>query len=116
MGSNDYLKQEVAEILDNLKKLSNRLEALLPRLGENSLSEDSNGVGLFALLAIPDHLRKSVLALSALDETTATEVAKKTARTRVAESMYLNQLHRMGYVTKTRRGRTVYFALKEEKK
>ena len=117
MSSKSVLKQEVAEILADLRRLSNKLEDLLSRLEEKSLDDDSGSrLGLFALLAIPDHLRKSILALSAQKEATATDVAEKTGRTRVAESMYLNQLSQMGYVTKIRRGKEVYFSLEEDKK
>jgi len=115
LRSKSILKQEVAEILTDLRRLGDRLEDLLSRLGENLDEDSDSGVGLFALLAIPDHLRKSVLALSAMKEATATEVAEKTGRTRVAESMYLNQLIQMGYLTKTRKGKKVYFALEEDK-
>jgi DNA-binding transcriptional ArsR family regulator len=115
MCSQKYFRQELLEILSELKKISDRIAVLLPRLDDGDLSLKENGgrgLGLFSLLALPDHLRKSVIALSEFDETTAAEVAKKTSRTRVAESVYLNQLYRMGYINRNRRGRTVYFGLK----
>ncbi len=61
------------------------------------------------LLSLPDHLRKSAMTLSEFGEATAQQVAKKTGRTRAAESDYLNQLVRMGLLTKRRKGRDVYF-------
>ncbi len=61
------------------------------------------------LLGLPDHLRKSALALSALTEATATDLSKETGRVRAVESDYLNQLVSMGLVKKKRKGRDVYF-------
>jgi predicted transcriptional regulator len=61
------------------------------------------------LLSLPDHLRKSALALSTLQEATATDLSKETGRVRAVESDYLNQLVSMGLVKKKRKGRDVYF-------
>jgi len=61
------------------------------------------------LLSLPDHLRKSALALSTLKEATATDLSKETSRVRAVESDYLNQLVSMGLVKKKRKGRDVYF-------
>ncbi|MEM2941812.1 MAG: helix-turn-helix domain-containing protein [Candidatus Bathyarchaeia archaeon] len=61
------------------------------------------------LLSLPDHLRKTALALSELGEATATQISEKTGRVRAAESDYLNQLVTKGYVSKKRRGHDVYF-------
>jgi hypothetical protein len=61
------------------------------------------------LLSLPDHLRKSALALATLGEGTATDLSKETGRVRAVESDYLNQLVSMGYVKKKRKGRDVYF-------
>ena len=61
------------------------------------------------LLSLPDHLRKTALALSELGEATATEISKKTGRVRAAESDYLNQLVTKGHVAKKRKSHDVYF-------
>jgi predicted transcriptional regulator len=61
------------------------------------------------LLSLPDHLRKSALALSTLGEATATDLSKETSRVRAVESDYLNQLVSMGLIKKKRKGRDVYF-------
>jgi ArsR family transcriptional regulator, lead/cadmium/zinc/bismuth-responsive transcriptional repressor len=61
------------------------------------------------LLGLPDHLRKSALALATLGEATATDLSKETGRVRAVESDYLNQLVSMGLVKKKRKGRDVYF-------
>jgi len=48
------------------------------------------------------------------DPLTAGEVAAITSRARAVESMYLNGLQRRGIVTRERKGRKVFFVLKEE--
>jgi predicted HTH transcriptional regulator len=62
-----------------------------------------------ALLSLEDHLRKTAMVVSESGSVTAKEVAEKTGRTRAAESDYLNQLVKRRYLTKKRKGRTVYF-------
>ncbi|MEM2128231.1 MAG: helix-turn-helix domain-containing protein [Candidatus Methanomethylicaceae archaeon] len=52
-------------------------------------------------------------ALAKLLEARADEVAKMTGRVRAIESSYLNQLVRMGYVKKVRRGHQIYFSVEE---
>jgi len=61
------------------------------------------------LLALPSSLQKTLLALQELKEATSSEVAKKTGRDRTVETIYLNQLMRIGHINKERRGRKVYF-------
>ncbi|MCJ7630981.1 transcriptional regulator [Candidatus Bathyarchaeota archaeon] len=117
MSLDNRLKQEILEVLSELRKVSGKLEDLLTQLdGSSGLSlrgDDGPRIGLFSLLSIPDHLRKSLIILSGCDEATARDVAKETGRTRELESINLNQLHRMGYIKKIRKGREVYFGLKE---
>lgn len=73
-----------------------------------SLPEDLP-LDVTTLLSLPDHLRKSALALSTLGEGTATDLSKETSRVRAVESDYLNQLVSMGLIKKKRKGRDVYF-------
>jgi hypothetical protein len=61
------------------------------------------------LLGLPDHLRKSALALATLREATATDLSRETGRVRAVESDYLNQLVSMSLVKKKRKGRDVHF-------
>lgn len=65
---------------------------------------------LIALLELPDHLRRTMIALIELGEASAGVVAKRTGRTRGHESVYLNQLVRLGYLTRSKRGRLVVFS------
>lgn len=61
------------------------------------------------LAALPEHLRKTALAIATVGHATAEQVAAKTGRTRAAESDYLNQLAGRGFLKKERKGREVYF-------
>lgn len=70
---------------------------------------------VMTLLSLPDHLRKTAVALCKLDQATADEVAEQTKRARAVESGYLNQLVLMGYVKKERRGRKAYFYVDRER-
>jgi len=66
---------------------------------------------LIRLMELPNHLRESMLAIIALGEATALDVSKQTGKSRASESDYLNQLFRMRYLKKRKRGRTAIFAL-----
>ena len=66
-------------------------------------------LGVADLLELPDHLRKTMIAVAETGQTTANELAEKTGRVRNLESSYLNQLERMGLIERFRKGRKVYF-------
>ena len=62
-----------------------------------------------SLFSLPGSLRSTILALYKLGEATAEELAEETGRLRAVECSYANQLVRMGYLKKRRRGRKVVF-------
>jgi len=113
-----------AVLVDLLRKMNRNMETIsrkLDRLIEvqrspsgqlirpnTNLPEDMP-LDVTTLLSLPDHLRKSALALSTLREATATDLSRETGRVRAVESDYLNQLVSMGLVKKKRKGRDVYF-------
>jgi DNA-binding transcriptional ArsR family regulator len=107
------------EILEALKETNNKLEriahaqTLILESLKRSESEESKKLPLDvdALLTLPDHLRKTAMAVGELGSATADQVATQTGRTRAAESDYLNQLVKMGYLKKERKGRTVFFSI-----
>ena len=66
---------------------------------------------VMTLLSLPDHLRKTATVVCSLGKGTAEEIAEKTRRARAVESGYLNQLVRMGYLKKEKRGREVLFSV-----
>ena len=113
-----------AAIVDLLRKLNHNLEIMSRKLDKLIEVERSAGgqslrpsvsmpenlpLDVTTLLGLPDHLRKSALALASLGEATATDLSKETTRVRAVESDYLNQLVAMGLVKKKRKGRDVYF-------
>lgn len=111
-------------LVDLLRKLNRNMEVISKKLdklieiqrsagGQTtrtsvSLPEDLP-LDVTTLLSLPDHLRKSALALATLGEGTATDLSKETGRVRAVESDYLNQLVSMGLIKKKRKGRDVYF-------
>jgi predicted transcriptional regulator len=109
-------------LVDLLKKMNRNMETISKKLDKLievqrsaggvrpnvSLPEDMP-LDVTTLLSLPDHLRKSALALATLREATASDLSKETGRVRAVESDYLNQLVSMGLVKKKRKGRDVYF-------
>jgi DNA-binding transcriptional ArsR family regulator len=63
------------------------------------------------LLKLPDSLRLTMFAMDKLKEASALEVSKTTDRSRSVESFHLNQLERMGYLVKSRKGKKVHFRI-----
>jgi predicted transcriptional regulator len=113
--------QAVVELLRKLNRnmeiLTKKLDRLIEIQGRTSAQAlhpsvpvpDNLPLDVTTLLGLPDHLRKSALALATLGEATATDLSKETSRVRAVESDYLNQLVSMGLVKKKRKGRDVYF-------
>ena len=69
---------------------------------------------VMTLLSMPDHLRKTAMAICRCGRATAEEIAEQTSRARAVESAYLNQLVIMGYLKKERKGRKAYFYVDRE--
>jgi ArsR family transcriptional regulator, lead/cadmium/zinc/bismuth-responsive transcriptional repressor len=83
--------KEMQFIRNKLEDLENNIANLNPKPIE--VSESS-------LIELPDHLRKTYIAVLSRGEINAAQVAGITARARALESAYLNQLVRMGYLNK----------------
>jgi hypothetical protein len=103
---------ELEEIRENLERLNEKIDMMLEnqkkfRIDTMPIKPDS--LDIFQFLSLPDHLRRSFVAISRLEEATADEVAEQTKRARAVESSYLNQLVTMGYLKKMRKSRKVYF-------
>jgi predicted transcriptional regulator len=100
------------KIKDSLEKLNEKMDVLIeirkttdqevPKLPDASLD-------VIALLNLPDHLRKTAIAICRNTRATAEEIADITSRARAMESSYLNQLVTMGYIKKQRKGKKTYF-------
>lgn len=133
LSEKNPLKEEVEAnssnslIIELLKKISKSLEELnekIDKLAEKtSLTEvkpkktfiENLPLDAATLLSLPDHLRKTAIAICSLGEATAEDVAEETKRARAVESDYLNQLVALGYLKKKRIGRKVYFSIEEKK-
>jgi hypothetical protein len=62
-----------------------------------------------SLIALPDHLRRTYVVVASKGECDAVLVSNKTGRCRAIESNYLNQLLRMGWLSKRRVSKAVHF-------
>jgi len=96
---------------ERLEKMVNLQEAMMQQVQPRREKITIEGMPLDAatLLSLPDHLRKTAMAISKLGEATATDVSKETGRVRAVESDYLNQLVGMGHIKKKRRSHDVIF-------
>jgi ArsR family transcriptional regulator, lead/cadmium/zinc/bismuth-responsive transcriptional repressor len=107
------------QLFEELKKINYKLESIYEqnkKLLENQISI-TNGFGELdpmALLTLPASLRKTVMALYKLEKATANDLSEETKRLRAVESASANQLVRLGYVKKTRKGRDVYFFIEPQ--
>lgn len=105
----------VNQKLDSLIKLNGKILKIqeeMPRLVSNksySGTELKLEPDAMSLLSLPMSLRKTVMVLYKLEKATAEDLARETRRLRPVESAYANQLVRMGYLSKKREGRDVYF-------
>jgi|YelNatPaOPRAMG01_1025707.scaffolds.fasta_scaffold86844_3 predicted transcriptional regulator len=114
LGDEDAVIGLLKKINENLEELNRKLDAMI-KMQESSkpiakaITSGEMPLDVDTLLSLPDHLRKTALAICALGEATATQVAAETSRARAAESDYLNQLVSLGLLKKKRKGRDVYF-------
>ncbi len=98
-------------VLERIKKIEERLDALELEVKtiETSPTRKTSPAQIKEFLNLPSSLQKTMLAVQELGEAMATEVAEKTGRVRSVETIYLNQLTRLGYLTRIRKSRRVYF-------
>jgi hypothetical protein len=106
------------ELVDELRLVNQKLDSLIELNGKIlRVQEEMSRVGTelklepdaMSLLSLPMSLRKTVMVLYKLEKATAEDLARETKRLRPVESAYANQLVRMGYLSKKREGRDVYF-------
>ena len=102
-------------IEETLKRIEKKLKKIETELMEIKFHIASPDLAEYrSLVSLPDHLRKTVLGLMAIDQGTASDVSKNTGRARAVESSYLNQLERQGYVTSFRRNKQKIFLIGDE--
>jgi predicted transcriptional regulator len=109
------------KIEESLEKLNDKIEIMIEiqKNGNDhnqkaSLSLPDASLDVMTLLSMPDHLRKTAMAICRCSRATAEEIAEQTKRARAVESAYLNQLVIMGYLKKERKGRKAYFFIDKE--
>ena len=109
------------KIEESLEKLNDKMEIMIEIQkngnGTNqkaALSLPDASLDVMTLLSLPDHLRKTAMAICRCSRATAEEIAGQTKRARAVESAYLNQLVIMGYLKKERKGRKAYFFIDRE--
>jgi len=105
--------QRIEEKIDLLNKMLREHLSISREVGVPSKKIDvplSAPVSVY-LVRFPDSLRQTMLAMDRLKEATTGQVAEETGRSRSVESIHLNQLERMGYIEKFRRGRKVFFRI-----
>jgi hypothetical protein len=98
----DHILQEMIQIRYRLDDIEAVIAGWNPRPLEISESE---------LFSLPDHLRKTYLTVMSKGACSAKEVSNISGRCRAMESNYLNQLVRMGWLTKRRDSKTIRFCL-----
>lgn len=110
MEENEF-RERVIKLLESIDSRLDNVEVVMKALAhvEPQMSEKKLPLDIAVLLSLEDHLRKTAMVVSESGSVTAEEVAEKTGRTRAAESDYLNQLVKRRYLSKKRKGRTVYF-------
>jgi len=101
------------KIRDNLERLNEKMEVMIElqkhRGKDAMLPLADTPLDVMTLLSMPDHLRKTAMAICRCGRATAQEISAQTTRARAVESSYLNQLVIMGYLKKQRKGRKAYF-------
>ena len=105
------MSQEVMKRLDAIEVEIHQLRRRVDRLAAIYGVRTNQQIATNDLLRLPNTLRKTMIAVIQLKEAPAGTVAKHTQRTRGIESLLLNQLVRMGYLVKIKRGRQVFFRL-----
>jgi hypothetical protein len=98
---------EKMEVIIEIQKTSGDAQRSATALPDASLD-------VMTLLSMPDHLRKTAMAICRCGRATADEISEQTNRARAVESAYLNQLVLMSYLKKERKGRKAYFFVDNE--
>jgi hypothetical protein len=108
------------KIEESLERLNQKMEVII-EIQKNGSDNQRSALALpdasldvMTLLSMPDHLRKTAMAICRCGRGTAEEIAGQTSRARAVESAYLNQLVIMGYLKKERVGRKAYFFVDRE--
>ena len=105
------------KIKETLEKLNEKIDVLieLRQANEKEIQKlPDTPLDVITLLNMPDHLRKTAIAICRSGRATAEEIANQTNRARAMESSYLNQLVIMGYLKKQRKGKKTCFYIERD--
>jgi len=101
MGKNDkrleMLERTISEVAQRLREI------------ESAWPKERKLMNVVRLMSLPEHLRTTASIVVKLGEATAVDVAKRSGRQRTLESMYLNELVRLGHAGKVKRGKEVFY-------
>jgi predicted HTH transcriptional regulator len=104
------------KIKEQLVKLNEKMDVIieLRQATEKEVQKLPDApLDVITLLNMPDHLRKTAVAICRNVRATAEDIANQTNRARAMESSYLNQLVIMGYLKKQRKGKKTYFYIEK---
>jgi len=102
-------RDDILTILSRLDRIVTLLEVILKNQVKDAVDIPSQLLDAEALMALPDHLRRTADIVLKMGRVMAQDVADVTKRAQAVESSYLNQLCRMGYLKSERDGRKVFF-------
>lgn len=96
----------------NLENRVTLLELKLNKLLEDKSNKIMELYSLENIMRLPDYLIRTLFEVIKLKgHATATEVANRTFKQRPVESAHLNQLERLGFLTKHKEGKTAIFMI-----
>lgn len=78
---------------------------------EKKPGEEKRNLDVFAILSLPQHLRKTALVMHKLGKATPKMAGKLTGRTVENEEANLLEMVEMGYLKKSKEGRKIYYYL-----
>ncbi len=108
MSQQVKLLSEISRGIRDMNKKLDRLVELHGKLLEGRMASTPKAMSkeepldALTLLELPDHLRRTAMALYEIERGTAEAVSEMTGNSRSIESAYLNQLQRQGYIHKER--------------
>lgn len=114
MSENETLN----EILEKLNEINDKLDKLLHDTDHSTSEKEkktilSKSMDVMTLISLPEHLRTTATTLLILEQANADEISEITGKERAVESNYLNQLVKLGYINKFRKGKRIYFRFDE---
>jgi uncharacterized membrane protein len=96
----------------NSEIINKTIQEIIYSLRIEAVEIEVSGFKPSFIFELPDHLRYTIKAVMEKGNISAEEVSKITERSRSLESAYLNQLVRLGYIEKNRKGQIVLYKIK----